>query len=377
MKTDIEYLKQLEVDLEVLAETDATLRRTAPAPRGRGGRADQGKWLRAVGAAAAMLTLAWAIGFVAQGNLSGIVGGSSDEATPGTVGATGTSAPEDGAPTEARDRALLDEDAALDYGGDQDAVANWQAAPSAAPQPADVRSDRDDGGALSGSGLAKIVRDGSVALVIPNETFDTRFQRLFVIAADHGGFVLSSQTRGGTAGGVVMRIPAENFEEAMFDVRQLGTVSASQVNGTDVTGEYIDLSARLKILEARRTALLTILAEANGIGEILAVQNRVDDVQLEIERIQGRLRYLDDQVDESTLRVDMREKRAEEEQRLEADEGVDLPSLGRALELAVQGTLNVLATMIVGIGYLLPLALVGLAVWGAVRLVRRRDREAS
>jgi hypothetical protein len=376
VKTDIEYLKQLEIDLEVLAETDATPRRTAPAPRGRGGRADQGRWLRTVGAAAAMLTLAWAIGFVAQGNLSRTFSSvASDQAT--SAGTTGTSAPEDGAPTEARDRALLDEDAALDYGGDQDAVANWQAAPSAAPQPADVRSDRDDGGALSGSGLAKIVRDGSVALVIPNETFDTRFQRLFVIAADHGGFVLSSQTRGGTAGGVVMRIPAENFEEAIFDVRQLGTVSASQVNGTDVTGEYIDLSARLKILEARRAALLTILAEANGIGEILAVQNRVDDVQLEIEKIQGRLRYLDDQVDESTLRVDMREKRAEEEQRLEADEGVDLPSLGRALELAVQGTLNVLATMIVGIGYLLPLALVGLAVWGAVRLVRRRDREAS
>ena len=119
------------------------------------------------------------------------------------------------------------------------------------------------------------------------------------------------------------------------------------------------------------------LAEANGIGEILAVQNRVDDVQLEIEKIQGRLRYLDDQVDESTLRVEMREKREEEHQKLQEDEGIDLPSLGRALELAVQGTLNVLATIIVGIGYLLPLALIGLAIWGVVRLVRRRDRAAS
>ncbi len=109
----------------------------------------------------------------------------------------------------------------------------------------------------------------------------------------------------------------------------------------------------------------------------MAVQNRVDDVQLEIEKIQGRLRYLDDQVDESTLRVDMREKRDEEQQKLQEDDGIDLPSLGRAFELAVQGTLNVLATIIVGIGYLLPLALIGLAIWGVVTLVRRRDRGAS
>jgi flagellar biogenesis protein FliO len=39
--------------------------------------------------------------------------------------------------------------------------------------------------------------------------------------------------------------------------------------------------------------------------------------------------------------------------------------------------LNVLATIIVGIGYLLPLALIGLAIWGVVTLVRRRDRGAS
>lgn len=375
MKTDIEYLKQLETDLEIVAETEATKRRPRPA-RGRGGRADQGKWLRAVGAAAAALVLAWGIGFAAQGNLSGF-GSASDEATSagGDVADGFEAAP--GIVEAPNERASGEEARAGDLSYEGYRSGSGAATATAAPQPVAEQQGRDDGGALSGSGLAKIVRDGSVALVIPNATFDERFQRLFEIAATHGGFVLSSQTRGESAGGVVMRIPAENFDQAILDVRQLGTVSASQVNGTDVTGEYIDLSARLTILEARRTALLTILAEANGIGEILAVQNRVDDVQLEIEKIQGRLRYLDDQVDESTLRVDMREKRDEEQQKLQEDDGIDLPSLGRAFELAVQGTLNVLATIIVGIGYLLPLALIGLAIWGVVTLVRRRDRGAS
>ncbi len=383
MNTDIEYLKHLETDLQILAETEATERRSPPAQRGRGGRADQGRWLRLVGAAAAMLTLAWGIGFVAQGNLSGVFGGASDEATMAATGSFdevgeavgGEPGKVPGLQDAPRERDALTADDAVEYEA-WSATGTATEAPSPAPAPAE-QDGRDDGGAISSdTGLAKIVRDGSIALVVPNESFDARFQRLFQIAAANGGFVLSSETRGPSAGGVVMRIPAENFDEAILQVRELGTVSASTVKGQDVTAEYIDLSARVGILKARRAALLTILAEANTIGQILAVQNRVDDVQLEIEQIQGRLRYLDDQVDESTLRVDLREKRAQEQQ-IQADEGIDLPSLGRALELAVQGTMNVLATMIVGIGYLLPLALIGVAIWGVVRLVRRRDRAAS
>jgi hypothetical protein len=382
MDTRIEYLQQLETDLEAVARAEAAGARPAgtgaadrAVRRGRGGRADQGRWLRYVGAAAAALTLAWGVGFVAQGGLGGLRGAfsSSDEAAPATAGtASATGAVE--APRElAGDEALLGP-TVVDAGyATGDTFAPVTEAEEAAPAPA----TQGDGGALGDTGMAKIVRDGSVALTIPEDTFEARFQRLFQIAAANGGFVLSSETRGASAGSVVLRIPAERFDEAIVQVRSLGTVSASQINGQDVTAEYIDLEARLEILQARRDALLTILAQADGIGEILAVQNRVDQVQLEIEKIQGRLRYLDDQVEESTLRVDMRERLADEEQRLERDDDVENPSLGRAWDLAVQGAMNVLATVIVGIGYLVPLGLLAVAGWGAVRLVRRRDRGAS
>jgi hypothetical protein len=383
MDTRIEYLQQLETDLEAVARAEAAGARPAgtgaadrAVRRGRGGRADQGRWLRYVGAAAAALTLAWGVGFVAQGGLGGLGGAfsSSDEAMPAMAGATASATGAVEAPRElAGDEALLGP-TVVDAGyATGDTFAPVTEAEEAAPAPA----TQGDGGALGDTGMAKIVRDGSVALTIPEDTFEARFQRLFQIAAANGGFVLSSETRGASAGSVVLRIPAERFDEAIVQVRSLGTVSASQINGQDVTAEYIDLEARLEILQARRDALLTILAQADGIGEILAVQNRVDQVQLEIEKIQGRLRYLDDQVEESTLRVDMRERLADEEQRLERDDDVENPSLGRAWDLAVQGAMNVLATVIVGIGYLVPLGLLAVAGWGAVRLVRRRDRGAS
>jgi hypothetical protein len=381
MKTDIEYLKQLEIDLEVVAESARTVH-AAPAPR-RGGRADHGTWLRYVGAAAALLTLAWGVGFVAQGNLSDVFSGSSREAA---MAASGTSSAD--VPDTATERAAREDDAGDLAGvalGDEEAPAPQGFAPfapattpSASPAPGTPSLGDQRGGAIAENGMAKIVRDGSLALTIPEGQFERRFDRLFQISTIYGGFVLSSETRGPASGSVILRIPAENFDDAIVQVRGLGKVVGSTVNGRDVTAEYIDQQARLTILQARRDALLALMAQANSIQETITVMNQLDDVQSEIEKIQGRLRYLDDQVAESTLRVDMRERQPKDEEQIQQDENdVDNPSLGRAWELAVQGTMNVLATAIVGLGYLLPLAIVGLLIFGIVRLVRRRDREAS
>jgi len=58
-------------------------------------------------------------------------------------------------------------------------------------------------------------------------------------------------------------------------------------------------------------------------------------------------------------------------------EGIQNPSLSRALDRAIQGFFGILATIIVGLGYLLPLAVLGAVVAGAVTLVRRRGRATS
>jgi hypothetical protein len=55
---------------------------------------------------------------------------------------------------------------------------------------------------------------------------------------------------------------------------------------------------------------------------------------------------------------------------------VENPSLGSAWDRSIQGFLNVVSAVVIGLGYLLPLAALGLIVWLITAAVRRR-RAAS
>jgi hypothetical protein len=171
-------------------------------------------------------------------------------------------------------------------------------------------------------------------------------------------------------------VPASRFDDVMRALGALGHVDFEEETGQDVTAEYIDLGAHLAIFKERKALLEELLSQANSVGEILALSGRVEDVQFKIEEIQGRLRYLNNQVAESTVRVELREKSAPNEATVVGDD-VDNPSLGRAWEVSVQGFLNVVSAVIVGLGYLLPLGAMALIAWFALSLVRRREGVAS
>ena len=104
------------------------------------------------------------------------------------------------------------------------------------------------------------------------------------------------------------------------------------------------------------------------------MSGQLDDVQLRIEQLQGRLRFINDQVSESTLRVSMQERNAPKE--VVGETEVDNPDLGSSFDLAVQGFLRIVGAVIVGLGYLIPLTVLGGLVWGAVWLFRRRRATA-
>jgi hypothetical protein len=330
--TEIQILRELERDLERAAALE--IRRVA--------RDRRRPWKAWIAAAAAVVVVAWGIGWMAtQG-----VGSGSSESRAGSFSTVGS---------------------AVDDEGDGGAGAH-EPAPSPSPE--------RPGGTGSGNDLAKIVRDGNIAVVIPDSTFPARFGDAMHIADRFGGFVLSQSTQGGDSGSLVLRIPAHRFDAAMGAIGELGRIASSEVTGKDVTAEYIDQQARLTILKARRASLLRLLDQSTTLESSLALSDRIDDVQFDIERAQGELRFLDAQVAESTLRVDMREA---DTPAAESESGNDIrnPSLGRAVDRGVQGFLGVIATILVGLGYLLPLAIIGglgFAVW---RTVQRRQAPAG
>ena len=352
MDTQIEFLRHLEADLEVLAEDELAGRPRRGSERGGGGGgARSRRWTRWSGAAAALLVVAFVVGWLGQGGtreMNALL--VSDDATNA---GTATGAPD--MPAEADERNSVDD---------------WALGSS--------EENAGRGGQQAGDtpDLSKIVRDGSIALVVPDGAFEARYRAVVAVAEEAGGFVLSGQTRGDEAGALVLRIPAERFDAAFVAIRALGDPVASNLKGEDVTAEYVDLRARLRIEQAQRTFLLGLLGEADTIPESLTVSRQLDDVQLEIERLQGQLRFLEDQVDESTLKVDISEKDAESSA-AQTDGDVANPSLGEAFERAVQGFLNVVATTLIGLGYLLPIAALGAIGYAVFRLARPRDRAAS
>ena len=159
-----------------------------------------------------------------------------------------------------------------------------------------------------GTDVSKIIRDGSMSIQVPKDDFSKGFAAATRIAQNNGGFVLSSQTRGQRRGTLVLRIPAKRFDDAMLALRAIGVVQAQSITGKDVTAQYIDLKARLQNAIGQRTVLRNLMAQATTIQETITVQNRLSQVELEVEQIQGQLNFIEDQVAEATVRVELHEK---------------------------------------------------------------------
>ena len=193
------------------------------------------------------------------------------------------------------------------------------AAPALAPAPA------SSGSLAQGQGSApslpagavgqssKVVETGSVDLAIGKRRLDTVLTRLMNVATANGGFVASTQTQSGgvpgsfTSGSITLQIPQASFAFVLAQVQTFGSVTSLTTKATDVTGQYVDLQARIAALQASRDQYLTIMSKATSIGDVLAVQNQLDNLQSQIEQLQGQLSVLDSQTTYGTLTVTLSE----------------------------------------------------------------------
>jgi hypothetical protein len=161
----------------------------------------------------------------------------------------------------------------------------------------------------SSLGATRIVKTGDLTIRVPKRTdVQPQTDKLVAIAAAEGGYVASSTTNlgaGAPYGEVVLRIPVARFEDAVTKAQELGKTVTLTRSADDVTGKYVDLSARMHALEHTRATYLAIESRARTIGATLAVQQRIDDVQQQIDRLHGQLKLLGNQSSYSTLTVDV------------------------------------------------------------------------
>jgi hypothetical protein len=210
-----------------------------------------------------------------------------------------------------------------------------------------------------------IIKTASVSLGVKG-AIDGTVTRLQRIAEGAGGYVADSalERRRARSARVVLRVPAERFAPALDRIRALGRVRSAQVSGRDVGRQLVDLNARLTNALAQERALRRLMARAQTVAATLRVQGVLADVQLQIEQLQGELRYLAARTSLATITVFVG-----------APAPHPGPPSGRFADAFARGwdaLLAMLAAAVVALGFALPLALAGGLVYAGVLAVRRR-----
>jgi hypothetical protein len=154
----------------------------------------------------------------------------------------------------------------------------------------------------------KIIRNAT--LVIETDDPAAAQRKVGAIAETNGGFVVTSEFKTSASQldavtvNVILRVPASVFEATITAVRAAGgKVLEENVSGKDVTEEYIDLEARLKTKKALEAQFLEIMKQARKVSDALEVQTEIANVRTEIEQIEGRRRFLENQSSLSTITV--------------------------------------------------------------------------
>ena len=116
-----------------------------------------------------------------------------------------------------------------------------------------------------------------------------------------GGYVV--KTREADSGlELEVRVPSEKLDLALAALGALGThVESREIHGEDFTEEYVDREGRLRNLTATRERLLALLERADKVDDALAVNRGLAEVQGEIEKVEGRVKYLSQSAEMSTI----------------------------------------------------------------------------
>jgi Domain of unknown function (DUF4349) len=217
----------------------------------------------------------------------------------------------------------------------------------------------------------RVIQTASLSLSVPRQRFQEAVEEARSLASGLGGFVVSSSASQGrerrlVSGTLVLRIPERSYAQALKALAALGRVEALEETGQDVSQEFVDLESRARHLEAVERQLLELLNQADNVSAALAVQSRLDEVQLELEQVRGRLRYLDDQVTFATISLQIHERLA-----VTGAKGGDGRGIVGAWRSAAHGFVTVIGWIFVASATVAPFVLLLLVAWGAARVGRR------
>jgi hypothetical protein len=166
----------------------------------------------------------------------------------------------------------------------------------------DMTSESDGTGfMLPGTGVATLpvdamlIRTGNASIEV--KSLNPAIDQVRALAAQMGGFVANTSILAGDernrSASIELRIPNDRFDAAVSGLNGLGKLETVQVSTEDVGEQYTDIAARVTNAHRLEERLIDVLARRPGkLQDILEIERELARVREEIERYEGRLRYL-------------------------------------------------------------------------------------
>ncbi len=221
---------------------------------------------------------------------------------------------------------------------------------------------------------AMIIRTGQVSVEV--DSLPPAIARVRALAERVGGYIANTEIQTGQerfhSATIEIKVPSERFDEALQGLKPIGKVESINVNAEDVGEEFVDVSARVQNDRRFEARLLDLLTTRTGkLADVIELEQELGRVREEIERYEGRLRYLKAHAATSSLAITVHEPAP-----LVGEQG----STGVIAAAFAQGWRNFvafLAIVIETLGVVGPLVVIALLGWFGVRRVRQPRRATA
>lgn len=239
-----------------------------------------------------------------------------------------------------------------------------QSAQAPATQPWSRRPPGDDASRL-------IVRTGRASIEV--DSLERSMAELRQIVLRAGGFVADAAIQSGRnqlrSATLELKVPASRFDELTTSLEPLGRLQYVNVGAEDVGEEFVDLSARVANAHRLEDRLIELLRTRTGkLQDVLTVERELARVREEIERMEGRLRFLKASAQLSTLSVSLYEPAPI----VASHPGRSV--IGEAFKTAWRNFVGVVAGVIASLGFVVPVVIFG---WGGVIAAKRYRRKPA
>jgi hypothetical protein len=214
-----------------------------------------------------------------------------------------------------------------------------------------------------------VIRNGDASVLV--DSLETAVARVTLLTRQLGGYVANTAMQAGPdqvrSATLTLKIPSALYDGVLGGLAPLGKVETATTNSEDVGEEFVDVRARVANARRLEDRLVGLLASRAGkLQDVLAVERELSRVREEIERYEGRLRYLRTHVAMSTLSVTVHEALPLVGQNPSAS------VFGDAFWRAWRNFVVLLAGSIATLGFLVPVAVVlGAAAFAARRWLPR------